>query len=300
MSRCWRRGGAVGGAGRPELVGRGAIDVTDATSLRQALLEAQPNAIAHLAAVAFGPDASDDPEKAFRVNVGGTLNLVETVRRELPTAAVLVVGSSEVYRVSQDTRMPLTEASELGPRSPYGLSKAAAEGVALGHASRWKLRIAVARAFNQIGPGQRDVYVVPAIAGRLRDVVEGRADSILIGNIHARRDFTDVRDVVRAYRLILEHLAMDRIGAGGEVFNVASGSSVALRSIVHYLARVAGVDVPLRVDPSLVRPNDPPDIFGDIRRLSSATGWQPAIPLEQTLTDVWLWSQSASQRTGIG
>ena len=266
---------------RPEL------DVTDRTAVRAALERGSPEAIAHLAAVSFAPDASADPARAFEVNVGGTINLLEAVRAVERPPAVLVTGSSEVYGAPDTADLPLRESSPLAPRTAYALSKAAQEAVALSYASSYALRLVVTRAFNHSGPGQRPVFVVPAVADRIRALRDGAQDAIRVGNTSVRRDFSDVRDVVRAYRLLLEGLMDGRLAAGGAVFNVASGESVAISELIEELCRLAGVQPRTTTDSALVRPDDPAEIRGDAAALREATGWRPEHGVREMLASVW-------------
>lgn len=263
------------------------LDVTDPDSIGGALGRFRPDAVAHLAAVAFAPDARADPARAFAVNVGGTVNLFEEIRRSASGPVVLVTGSSEVYGAPDPSELPLTEESPLRPATPYALSKAAQESVALAYAARLGLRVVVTRSFNHSGPGQRPVFVVPALAARVRDARNGGEPVIRVGNLDVRRDFTDVRDVVRAYRLLLEAAHAERTGDGGAVFNVASGRAVPVRDVVEQLCELAGVAPKTVTDPDLVRPNDPPEIRGDYGALRFLTGWEPTLGVSQMLGAVW-------------
>jgi GDP-4-dehydro-6-deoxy-D-mannose reductase len=263
------------------------LDVTDRDLVAARLGELRPDGMVHLAGVAFSGDATADPAQAFEVNVGGTLNLCEAIRRQGDPVAVLVAGSSEVYGSPAPADLPLTEASAVAPVAIYGLSKAAQESVALAVAARCGMRLVVTRSFNHSGPGQRAEFVLPALARRVALVRAGLATSVPVGNLAVRRDFTDVRDVVRAYRLLLEALVAGRVPAGGAVFNVCSGRTLAIGDAVAGLCRLAGVDAPIEVDPRLVRPNDPPEIRGDPSALEAATGWRPVIGLDTMIADIW-------------
>jgi GDP-4-dehydro-6-deoxy-D-mannose reductase len=272
------------------------LDVTDRALLEERIAALRPDAVAHLAAVAYAGDAADDPAEAFRVNAGGTLNLCEAVRRDRASICVLVTGSSEVYGNPAPAELPLTEESLLAPAATYGLSKAAQEAVALAVAARWTLRLVVTRSFNHSGPGQRPVFVLPALARRVASMRMGHAASIPVGNTDVRRDFTDVRDVVRAYRLLLEALVGGRIARGGAVFNVCSGRTLAIRDAIERFCGLAGVEPRLETDPSLVRADDPAEIRGDATALRTATGWEPQIDLETMLDDIWA---EAAQAVGL-
>lgn len=262
-------------------------DVRDADALRSAIVDARPDAVAHLAAVAFAPDAAAAAASAFEVAVMGTINVIEAIRQQVQPPALLVSGSSEVYGTPAPDELPLTEAAPLRPSTPYALSKAAQEAVALAYAARHSLPVVVTRSFNHAGPGQRHEFVVPALARRALDVARGRAADLPVGNLDVRRDLADVRDVARAYRLLLEWALANRAIAAGIVVNVCSGRSVSIRQLVGELCRLAGVDPTLRVDPELVRPNEAPEIRGDHAQLSQLTGWQPAWTVGQTLASVW-------------
>lgn len=182
-----------------------------------------PEAVMHLAGMAFAPDARSDPAEAFRVNVGGTVAIFEALRALGLRPPTLVTGSSEVYGSPSSEDLPLAESAPLLPRQPYAVSKAAQEGVAIEAAVRWGFPVVVTRAFNHSGPGQRPVFVLPALARRVAAVKRGDSTSLIAGNIDVRRDIGDVRDVVRAYRLLLEGLADDRLGRELVVVNVATG-----------------------------------------------------------------------------
>jgi GDP-4-dehydro-6-deoxy-D-mannose reductase len=235
--------------------------------------------------MAFAPDAKSDPAEAFRVNVGGTVALFEALRMVGIRPAVLVAGSADVYGLPRQQDLPLTETSPLTPLQPYAISKMAQEGVAVEAAIRYGFPAIVTRSFNHTGPGQRPVFVVPAMARRVVAVQRGEASAIPAGNIDVRRDLTDVRDVVRAYRLLLE-LAANGSNASPRVVNVASGDAVSIRHIIDELCEIAGVQAPIVVDPSLARANDPVEIRGDATLLTQLTGWRPQIPLRTTLEDV--------------
>jgi GDP-4-dehydro-6-deoxy-D-mannose reductase len=267
--------------------GRAALDVTDAGAVREAMAATEPDAVAHLAAISLASAARADPGEALRVTVGGTVNVLEAARMAPSPPALLVVGSAEVYGTPDPSRMPLREDVPLAPRSPYAISKAAQEGLALAYAARWRLPLVVTRSFNHSGAGQRPGFVVPDLAGRVRAVRDGQAAAVRVGNLSVRRDFSDVRDVARAYRLLLEALADGRIGAGGAVFNVASGQSVEIGEILRRLCELAGIAPQIEVDQSLVRAGEAPDITGDATALMQATGWRPQHDLGSMLASAW-------------
>lgn len=265
--------------------GRGELDLAGNPDFGPFLAEARPDAVAHLAAISYAPDATAAPELAMRVNAGGTAALCSALDAVGSGAALLVTGSSEVYGIPDPADLPLKETAPLRTEAAYGLSKLAQERVALEAATTGR-RVVVTRAFNHLGPGQRPRLVAPAMARRVLDVRDGRAATIPVGNLDARRDFTDVRDTVAAYRLLLEALVAGRVPVERPVYNVATGVAVSVRELVATLCRLAGIEMATSQDLALVRPNDPPEIRGDARALRSLTGWAPAIPLEASLGDL--------------
>lgn len=261
------------------------IEITDADALRVDLERARPDAVVHLAAISFAPDAGADPAGAMAVNVAGTDALMRAIASLDPRPAVLAISSSEVYGTPSPEALPLTELAPLRPRTIYGLTKVGQEAAAVWGALRHGLRLVVARPFNHTGPGQRPVFAVPAFVQRVLAVRNAEADSIRAGNIDVRRDIGDVRDVVRAYRLLLERMESGW-PASPTTFNVASGRAVAIGEVIETLCRLVGVEPRIAVDPDLVRPGDPPEIVGDARALTDAVGWRPEVPLATTLADM--------------
>jgi GDP-4-dehydro-6-deoxy-D-mannose reductase len=256
------------------------VDVTDLPALRQAVVAANPDAIYHLAAFTHVGQSWQEPEAALRVNVLGALNVTEAARACEVLPRVLLVGSAEVYGAVSPRQLPLGEDAPLRPVSPYAASKAAAELVGLqAHLGRGVPVIRV-RPFNHAGPGQDPGFVVSGLAQRIVKAERDGSRTIAVGNLSARRDFTDVRDVVRAYRLLVER------GEPGEVYNVCSGRDVAVEALVRRLIELAGTEVTLSFDRALFRPADVPALRGDPTRLREATGWQPEIGLDDTLRAV--------------
>jgi GDP-4-dehydro-6-deoxy-D-mannose reductase len=259
------------------------LDLSTAPDLVPLVRDARPDAVAHLAAVSFLPDAEADPERTHRVNVGGTEALASALDATGSAASLLVTSTADVY--ASTVSLPIDEGAEVAPRSVYGRSKLAQEGVAQ-TAARGGRAVTIARAFNHLGPGQRHVFVVPALARRVLDFKAGRTPSIAIGNVSARRDFTDVRDVVRAYRLLLERMTDAEAAEDPTIVNVGTGRSVAIEEILRQLCSLAGVEPRWHVDEAQVRPNDIPDRVADTNRLQRLTGWAPQIPLMKSLRDV--------------
>lgn len=255
------------------------VDITDPAAVTDAITAERPDAVYHLAGWADVGASWKDPLTVFRVNAEGTLNVLEACRAA-GVGRVLAVASADVYGVVTEAELPLTETSPLRPTSPYAASKVAAEALAqqafLGHG----LGVIRVRPFNHLGPGQSEGFVAPAIAARIaRAELRGGGD-VPVGNLTARRDVTDVRDVARAYRLLIQH------GTPGDVYNLASGRAVTIQSLADELVAQAQLPVRLVPDGSLLRPVDLPVLRGDASKLHAATGWRPEISIEQTLADL--------------
>jgi len=257
------------------------LEISDSASVRGAL--SRPfEAIIHLAAVASGSEARQDPGWAWVVNAAGTARLIESAiaLRELTGVepVVLVVSSAEVY--GDGPARPRVETDPLSPQSPYAASKLGAEVAALEAWRRAALRVVIARAFPHTGPGQSLLYVIPAFLQRLRSAKAAGATKVPTGNLDPVRDLLDVRDVARAYIALMTH------GAPGEAYNVARGEGVTLRELFRRLADQVGATVEPVPDPSLLRPGDLQYLVGDASKLRGATGWAPRIPLDQTLREM--------------
>jgi GDP-4-dehydro-6-deoxy-D-mannose reductase len=255
-------------------------DVTDEASMREVLQRTRPDAIYHLAALSHVGSSWLQQVEFTRVNVLGTRNVLERAREHVPDAVVVVVSSANVYGVVRPDDLPLVESFRLAPSDPYASSKVGAELVALDAVSNGGSRVVIARPFNHIGPGQSDMFVVPAIVNRLLESLEDGSDEIVVGDLTTRRDFCDVRDVVRAYRLLVEH------GVSGEAYNIASGRDVSLQDIADQLVATIAPHVRLVRDEELLRPAEIPVLRGSYEKLRAQTGWEPRIPLRQSLSDV--------------
>lgn len=255
-------------------------DVTDEEATAAALAEAAPDAIYHLAAKTHVGESWSAPVEVFRVNVLGTASVLAAARRGAPGATAVVVSSAEVYGSVAEADLPLRETRAPCPVTPYAASKAAAEHVALQAWRGYGQRVVVVRPFNHVGPGQAPSFSVPALARRMVEARRAGAEELAVGTLTTRRDFTDVRDVVRAYRLAAER------GEPGGVYNVCSGRDVEIAEIAARLMALCGIEVRLVTDPALVRPVDTPVLRGDPAAFATATGWSPEIPLEDTLRAV--------------
>lgn len=263
-----------------ELEGRiDGIDITVADDITEAVVKAEPDVVYHLAGASDVGGSWTEPRATFLANALGTLNVLEA-SREAGAGRVVAVTSADVYGRVTEAELPLNEDQPLRPVSPYAASKVAADAIAqqawLGH----QMPVIRVRAFNHLGPGQSDKFVAPSLAARIaRNEIEG-GDEVPIGNLTPRRDVTDVRDVVRAYRLLIEH------GQPGEAYNVCSGTAVAVEEIAERLLAMARRPMRLVIDAELKRPVDIPVLVGDSTKLAEATGWAPTIDLDTTLADV--------------
>jgi GDP-4-dehydro-6-deoxy-D-mannose reductase len=259
--------------------GTPSVDVTDAAEVREVLRAARPDAVYHLAALSHVGRSWDAPETVFRVNALGALNVLRA-SADAGVDRVLVAGSADVYGVVGPEDLPLTEEAPIRPVTPYGASKAAADVLALQAFLGDGLGTVRVRAFNHTGPGQSTSMLVPGLAQRIADAERDEGNKVNVGRVDVVRDLSDVRDVVRAYRLLVEH------GTPGESYNVCSGHGVSVREVADAMLSTSDAPLELVVDPELVRPVDVPRLVGDPTRLRAATGWEPEIPLEQTLRDV--------------
>ena len=255
-------------------------DVADGAALRRVMTEVVPDAVYHLAAMTHVGESWENPSQVLRVNVLGTAEVLAAARTLDSSVRVLVVSSAEVYGVVTPEQLPLREDTPTQPASPYAASKLAAEAVALQAWRGFGQPVVVVRPFNHIGPGQSPNFFVPALAKRIVEARRNGARSLPVGNLTTRRDFTDVRDVVVAYRLLVER------GVSGTVYNVCSGRDVAMSEVARELLELSGAALTLETDPSLLRPVDVPVLRGSAELLTSATGWEPRIPLATTLADV--------------
>jgi GDP-4-dehydro-6-deoxy-D-mannose reductase len=241
----------------------------------------RPRAVFHLAGLASVPFSWEHPRRTLRENIETTLNVLEAVRLEAPEAPVVLAGSGEVYGAPK--RLPVDESAPLQPGNPYALSKAGCDLLGAQYAEVHGLRVLRMRAFNQAGPGQPDDYVVGTLTRQVAQAeAAGRREAVIqLGNLDSARDFTDVRDVVRAYADAAE------VRAG--TYNVCSGRAMTVRELLELLRDAARVEVRHEVDPDRLRTHDVPEIRGTAERLAEVTGWSPQIPLAQTVADALDW-----------
>ena len=254
-------------------------EITDPEVLEADFGEGGHDAVYHLAAQADVHASFADPAATVRVNVEGTLNVLDAAHRS-GARRVVFVSSADVYGRVCSSSLPVDEAAPMRPVTPYGASKAAAEMVCVQAGLGRGLDVIRARAFNHLGPGQSDRFVASALASRIAANERTGEEVVSVGNLEARRDFTDVRDVVRAYRLLAVR------GECGEAYNVCRGISLEVRELADGLIARARHPMRLAADGELLRPVDVPEIRGDPSKLRAATGWRPEVKLEQTLDDL--------------
>jgi len=249
-------------------------DLLDRNSLDRAMEACEPDAIVHLAGLSHVGDSWKKPGEYFRVNVLGTENLLKAAASGGKDRTVVFASSAEVYGPVPVEQQPIHEERLPDPRSPYALTKAAAERLALASGA------VVARAFNLVGPGQAPGFVLPSFAGQLTAIARGEQPVLKVGNLTARRDFVHVDDGVDAFRVLIES------GQPGHIYNIAVGQALSIAEVLDRLCAVAGLKPPVEEDPERMRPVDVPLLLGDNGRLRKL-GWEPRRTLDQALSDLW-------------
>ncbi len=258
-----------------------AVDLRNREATAQLIAEWRPEHVIHLAAQSHVPTAYEDPWGTLENNILSQLNLLAACVELTQKPRFLVVGSGEEYGRAPEEALPLTEDHPLRPENPYSVSKVTQDVLGYQYFMSYQLPVVRVRPFNHIGPGQSPKFVLPAFASQIADIEVGEREAVLkVGNLTPARDFTDVRDIVRAYHLILLR------GHPGEVYNIASGRAHTVQTLLNHLLALAAVDVEVRTDPERYRPADIPIIYGSSDKLQQDTGWRPDIPLQQTVADV--------------
>jgi len=261
---------------------RVALDITDRQAVAELFAEHRPALVFHLAAQSHVPTSFAEPVLTWRVNLMGTLHLIEALKSARPDAHFVFVGSAEAYGRSFLAGVPISEDTVFAPMNPYAASKAAGDILVRQQAAEG-LRTVVLRPFNHVGPGQRQDFVVSAFCSQIARIERGLQEPVIqVGNLEARRDFLDVRDVLDAYIAVVGRAA--DIPAG-TAFNLASGRTVTIRGVLEDLLRLSGAAIEVRVDPARLRPSDIPVAAGDAGAARAAFGWEPRIPWGRTLAD---------------
>jgi GDP-4-dehydro-6-deoxy-D-mannose reductase len=272
-------------------------DVRDAERVLNVFRDVRPDRVIHLAAQPFVPTSVQDPTSTLQVNVFGTLSVLEAARkmgedRGTPPS-VLLVSSGEVYGHVPSHRQPITEESPLSPQNPYAASKASTELIARSYRSTYGIEVTTARPFNHAGPRQNPTFVTSEFGHRFAEIASGRSEPRLrVGNIEAQRDFTDVRDVVRAYWALFDRESTE------SVFNVCAGHAYPIREVVTLYQEITGIEVEIVSGEEKARPYDTLLFVGSNERLRLATGWSPIVPFRDTLRDVFLyWREQMRQES---
>jgi GDP-4-dehydro-6-deoxy-D-mannose reductase len=256
-------------------------DLRDAAAVRNTLNKVRPDYIFHLAAQSFVPISWTAPEETLTTNIISELHLLEAMRELNLDARIQVAGSSEEYGLVHEDEAPITEENPLRPLSPYAVSKVAQDFLAYQYNRSYGLFTVRTRAFNHTGPRRGHVFVTSNWCRQIAMIEKGRKEPVIeVGNLEARRDFTDVRDIVRAYWLSLEK------GEPGEVYNIGSGKAMVIRELLDLLLSMTDVEIEVRQDPERMRPSDVMLLVTDYSKFNEATGWKPEIPFEKTAKDL--------------
>lgn len=256
-------------------------DLRDAAAVRNTLNEVRPDYIFHLAAQSYVPISWKAPEETLTTNIISELHLLEAMRELGLDARIQVAGSSEEYGLVHEEEAPITEENPLRPLSPYAVSKVAQDLLAYQYHRSYGLYTVRTRAFNHTGPRRGHVFVTSDWSRQIALIEKGKKEPVIeVGNLEARRDFSDVRDIVRAYWLALEK------GESGEVYNIGSGKAITIRELLDLLLSMTEADIKVRQDPQRMRPSDVMLLVTDYSKFNRATGWEPQIPFEKTARDL--------------
>jgi GDP-4-dehydro-6-deoxy-D-mannose reductase len=270
-----------------------ACDLRDAGLVHRVVKRHQPEVVFHLAAQSFVPQSFAAPVDTLLNNIVSELNVLEACREHIPDATILIVGSAEAYGSVQPEDLPVRESQPFRPANPYAVSKIAQDMLGLQYAIAYGARVVRVRPFNHFGPGQSERFVLSSFARQIAQAELGRIEPVLLtGDTSVARDFLDVRDVVRAYRLAAEY------GQPGEVYNVARGEPYVIAELLRQLLLLSTISIEVRRDPARLRRSDVKVLYGDASRLTTATGWQPTIPIEQSLGDTLEYWRATLSRQG--
>jgi GDP-4-dehydro-6-deoxy-D-mannose reductase len=256
-------------------------DLCDAAAVRRVVAHVQPSVIYHLAGQTFVPESFRDPAATLSTNILAQLHVFQAVLEQSLHCRVLVVSSNEVYGMVRPEDVPIDETAPLQPASPYGVSKASQDLLALQYHLSHSLDVVRVRPFNHIGPRQDERFVAASFAQQVAQIEQGHMPpTIHVGDLSPQRDFTDVRDMVRAYVLAVEH------AAAGEVYNLGTGQPVAVQRVLDILLQASPIAIDVQPDPARMRPVNVPLVACNAQRFQARTGWRPEIPLEQTIHDI--------------
>ena len=257
------------------------LDILDKDAVEALLVRHKPDAILHLAAQSSVAYSWKNPQLTADINIHGCLNVLDAVR-DIPdySPKILLIGSGEEYGILPANTSLVSETTPVHPANPYAITKMAQNLFGALYAKAYEMHVMMVRAFNHIGPNQTPMFVVADFCQQAAEIEAGKREAVMrVGNLSAKRDFTDVRDVIRAYALIMEH------GKAGETYNVGSGHAVSIQQILDTIVSFSKADIKVEVDPAKLRPVDVPIIEADIRKLVECTGWKREIPLERTIEE---------------
>jgi GDP-4-dehydro-6-deoxy-D-mannose reductase len=257
-------------------------DLRDQSSVTGLIDRVRPDRIFHLAAQSFVPSSWNAPAESLTTNILGQLNLFEAVRAAGIDPWIQIACSSEEYGLVHEDELPIRETNPLRPLSPYAVSKVGQDYLGYQYFKSFGTKVVRTRGFNHDGPRRGDVFVSSNFAKQLAAIEKGKKPPVIrVGNLEARRDFTDVRDIVRGY-----WLALDGGCEPGEAYNICTGKDYSIQQVLDELIRISGIEVEVREDPERLRPSDVPVLLGDNTKFRKATGWEPSIPYERTLRDM--------------
>lgn len=261
-------------------------DIGDRGQVSRLIKRTHPDVVVNFASITTVRESFDDPERTYKVGFLGMLNLLSELKEHGFSGRVLNISSSEVYGFPREDQLPISENTPTSPMSPYAVNKIAAETLCQQWGQTETFEIVTARPFTHIGPGQSDRFAISSFARQIAEIMLGMREAVIrVGNLGSTRDLTDVRDVVRAYVVLLER------GRSGNIYNVCSGKETLMRSLLDNLIQLSKIDIEVEQDPSLVRQQEQRRILGSFEKLHEETGWEPEISISQTLSDTlayWL------------
>lgn len=256
-------------------------DLLDSHSLYTILTEIKPDYIFHLAAQSFVQSSWASPANTIEINVVGSVHLFEAIRRAGIEPVIQIAGSSEEYGLVYPDEVPVKEENPLRPLSPYAVSKVAMDYLGYQYYQSYKMKIVRTRAFNHTGPRRGEVFAESNFAKQIALIEKGKQEPVIfVGNLEAERDYTDVRDTIRAYLLSVQKCDY------GDVYNIATGKAVKIKKVLEILLSMSKIKVEIKEDKSRLRPSDVPILIGDATKFRKATGWKPEIPFEKTMEDL--------------
>lgn len=256
------------------------LDITSSEQVNEVILNIKPDWIFHLAAQSSAAVSWKQPQQTMNINICGTINILESIKENSIDTRILLIGSSEEYGHVRIQDIPVKETHDLCPANPYAISKIAQTMIGELYSKSYNMDIVMVRAFNHIGPKQLPIFVVSDFAKRIAQIEAGDIKPVLkVGNLDAVRDFTDVRDIVRAYYLLMNS------GKKGEQYNVGSGNRIAIKEILQMLLNNSKKEITIELDPDRMRPSDSPIISADNKKLINDTGWKPELCIEKTIQD---------------